>query len=135
MATQIFVNLPVRDLDKSIEFFTKLGYTFNPKFTDKNATCMIIGKDIFTMLLVENYFKTFTKKELADAAKATEAIIALSVESREKVDEMLTKAREAGGKESRDPQDYGWMYGRGFQDLDGHLWEIFYMDESAMPKG
>lgn len=135
MATQIFVNLPVRNLDKSIEFFTKLGFTFNPKFTDKNATCMIIGKDIFAMLLVDSYFKTFTSKEIADAARSTEAIIALSAESREKVDETMNKVMQAGGKESRAAQDYGWMYGRGFQDLDGHLWEIFYMDESAMPKG
>jgi hypothetical protein len=129
------VNLPVRNLDKSIEFFTKLGFTFNPKFTDKNATCMIIGSDIFAMLLVDSYFKTFTSKEIADAAKSTEAIIALSAESREKVDELMSKVTQAGGKESRAAQDYGWMYGRGFEDLDGHLWEIFYMDESAMPKG
>jgi predicted lactoylglutathione lyase len=98
MATQIFVNLPVRNLDKSIEFFTKLGFTFNPKFTDKNATCMIIGKDIFAMLLVDSYFKTFTSKEIADAARSAEAIIALSAESREKVDEMMGKVVQAGGR-------------------------------------
>ena len=132
MATQIFVNLPVKDLDKTVQFFTKLGFTFNPRFTDENATCMIVGKDIFVMLLVEKFFKTFTKKEICDTAKDTEVILALSAESREKVDRMISKAIEAGGRESREPQDYGWMYGRGFQDTDGHLWEILYMDESGV---
>ena len=134
MATQIFVNLPVKDLNKTIAFFTRLGFTFNPQFTDENATCMIVGKDIFVMLLVEKFFKTFTSKEICDTAKDAEAIVALSAESREKVDKMISKVTEAGGKESRKPQDYGWMYGRGFQDIDGHLWEIFYMDESAAKK-
>jgi len=134
MATQIFVNLPVKDLDKTVQFFTKLGFTFNPRFTDENATCMIVGKDIFVMLLVETFFKTFTKKEICDTAKDTEVILALSAESREKVDQMISKAIEAGGMESREPQDYGWMYGRGFQDIDGHLWEILYMDESGIKK-
>lgn len=132
MATKIFVNLPVKDLNKTIEFFTKLGFTFNPQFTDENATCMIVGEDIFVMLLVENFFKTFTKKEICDTAKNTEVIVALSAESREKVDQMITKAFEAGGTESRAPQDHGWMYGRSFQDNDGHLWEIIYMDEKAL---
>ena len=134
MATQIFVNLPVKDLNKAVAFFTRLGFTFNPQFTDENATCMIVGKDIFVMLLVEKFFKTFTSKEICDTAKDAEAIVALSAESREKVDEMISKVTEAGGRESRKPQDYGWMYGRGFQDIDGHLWEIFYMDESAAKK-
>jgi len=134
MATKIFVNLPVKDLNKTIEFFTKLGFTFNPQFTDENATCMIVGEDIFVMLLVEKFFKTFTKKEICDTAKNTEVIVALSAESREKVDQMINKAIEAGGKESRAPQDHGWMYGRSFQDNDGHLWEIIYMDESAIKK-
>lgn len=134
MATKIFVNLPVKNLNKTIEFFTKLGFTFNPQFTDENATCMIVGEDIFVMLLVEKFFKTFTKKEICDTAKDTEAIMALSTESREKVDQTLNKAIEAGGRESRAPQDYGWMYGRSFQDIDGHLWEIIYMDESAIKK-
>ena len=134
MATQIFVNLPVKDLNKTIAFFTRLGFTFNPQFTDENATCMIVGKDIFVMLLVEKFFKTFTSKDICDTAKDAEAIVALSAESREKVDEMISKVTEAGGKESRKPQDLGWMYGRGFQDIDGHLWEIFYMDESGAKK-
>ncbi len=134
MATKIFVNLPVKDLKKTVEFFTKLGFTFNPQFTDENATCMIIGGDIFAMLLVEKYFKTFTKKEICDTTKDTEVILALSTDSREKVDQMINKVIGAGGRESREPQDHGWMYGRSFQDIDGHLWEIFYMVESAVKK-
>jgi predicted lactoylglutathione lyase len=130
--SKIFVNLPVKDLNKTIEFFTKLGFKFNPQFTDENATCMVVGDDIFVMLLVENFFKTFTKKQISDASKNTEVIVALSVEGREKVDQMINKAIEAGGRESREPQDHGWMYGRSFEDIDGHLWEIFYMDESAL---
>ncbi|MGB8163524.1 MAG: VOC family protein [Nitrososphaeraceae archaeon] len=134
MITNIFVNLPVKDLNKTVEFFTKLGFTFNPQFTDENATCMIVGKDIFVMLLVEKFFKTFTKKEISDTTKNTEAIVALSAQSREEVDQMMEKVLGAGGREPRDPQDHGWMYGRSFEDINGHLWEIFYMDESAMKK-
>ena len=134
MITNIFVNLPVKDLNKTVEFFTKLGFTFNPQFTDENATCMIVGKDIFVMLLVEKFFKTFTKKEISDTTKNTEAIVALSAQSREEVDQTMEKVLGAGGREARDPQDHGWMYGRSFEDINGHLWEIFYMDESAMKK-
>ena len=132
MTTKIFVNLPVKDLNKTIEFFTKLGFKFNPQFTDENATCMIVGEDIFIMFLVERFFKTFTKKQISDASKNTEVIVALSVEGREKVDQMINKAIEYGGRESREPQDHAWMYGRSFEDIDGHLWEIIYMDESAI---
>lgn len=132
MTTQIFVNLPVKDLSRTVEFFKKLGFAFNPQFTDENATCMIINDNIFVMLLVEKFFKTFTKKEICDTTKDTEMIIALSTESREKVDEMMQHVFEAGGKESREPQDHGWMYGRSFQDINGHLWEIIYMDEKAL---
>ena len=132
MTTQIFVNLPVKDLSRTVEFFKKLGFAFNAQFTDENATCMIINDNIFVMLLVEKFFKTFTKKEICDTTKDTEVIIALSTESREKVDEMMQNVFEAGGKESREPQDYGWMYGRSFQDINGHLWEIIYMDEKAL---
>ena len=132
MTTKIFVNLPVKDLNKTIEFFTKLGFKFNPQFTDENATCMIVDEDIFVMLLVEKFFKTFTRKDICDTSKNTEVIVALSVEGREKVDQMINKAIEAGGRESREPQDHGWMYGRSFEDIDGHIWEIIYMDESAL---
>ena len=134
MKTKIFVNLPVKDLNKSIAFFTKLGFNFNPQFTDENATCMIVGEDIFIMLLVEKFFKTFTKKEVCDTSKNTEAIVALSVESREKVDQMMDKAIEAGGGEPREKLDHGWMYGRSFEDVDGHLWEVFFMEGSAIKK-
>jgi len=132
VVTKIFVNLPVKDLNNTIDFFTKLGFKFNPQFTDENATCMIVSEDIFVMLLVEKFFKTFTKKEICDTTKDTEVIVALSVESREKVDQMINKALESGGKESREPQDHGWMYGRSFEDINKHLWEIIYMDESAV---
>ena len=134
MITNIFVNLPVKDLNKTVEFFTKLGFAFNPQFTDENATCMIVGENMFVMLLVEKYFKTFTKKEITDTTKNTEAIVALSAQSKEEVDQVIKKVIDAGGSEPRDPQDYGWMYGRSFEDINGHLWEIFYMDESAMKK-
>jgi uncharacterized protein len=128
MANQIFVNLPVKDLNRSVEFFTRLGYTFNAQFTDENATCMIIGENIFAMLLVEDYFRTFTNREIVDAHKGVEAIIALSLDSREQVDEQVAKALEAGGTTPRDPQDHGFMYQHAYQDPDGHLWEVFYMD-------
>ena len=135
MATTIFVNLPVKNLSKSIEFFTRLGYTFNPQFTDETATCMIVSEDIYVMLLTETKFKMFTKKEIADATKSTEAIICLSADSREKVDEMINKALEAGGTTPNEKQDHGFMYGWGYQDLDGHLWEVMWMDPSAVNQG
>jgi len=135
MNEQIFVNLPVKDLNKTIEFFTELGFTFNPQFTDDNATCMIIGENIFAMLLVEKFFKNFiSTKKICDAKKNTEMLVALSAESRKKVDEMIEKAIAAGGSEYRKAEDHGWMYGRSFEDIDGHIWEIFYMDESKMPE-
>ncbi len=129
MTTKIFLNLPVKDLNKTIEFFTKLGFSFDPQFTDENATCMIVGEDMFIMLLVEKFFKTFTKKEICDTAQNTEMMVALSAESREKVDQMINKVVEAGGTEYREPQDHGWMYERSFEDINGHIWEILYMDE------
>ncbi len=132
MATKIFVNLPVKDLNKSVEFFTKIGYSFNAQFTDENATCMIISEDIFVMLLIEKFFKTFIKKEIADATKSNEVIICLSADSREAVDELVSKAITAGANTPNEPQDQGFMYGHGFQDLDGHLWEIMYMDPEAI---
>jgi len=131
MATQIFVNLPVKDLKRSVQFFTKLGYTFDPRFTDDNATCMIVGENIFVMLLVERFFKTFTKKAVCDATRSTEVLMALSAESRAKVDELVAKAVAAGGTTPTEPKDHGFMYQHGYQDLDGHLWELFYMEPSA----
>jgi uncharacterized protein len=132
MTRQIFVNLPVKDLNKSIEFFTKLGFTFNQQFTDENATCMIVGENIFAMLLVEEYFKTFTPKEICDTSKSAEVLVALSFESRAEVDEIVGKAITAGGSTYKEPQDHGFMYQHGFQDLDGHIWEIFFMEPSAI---
>lgn len=132
MGTKIFVNLPVKDLDKSVAFFTKLGFTFNAQFTNEKATSMVIGEDIYIMLLAEPFFKTFTKKEIADATKTTESIICLSAENREKVDEMVSLAVSAGAKIPNEKQDHGYMYGHGFEDLDGHLWEVMWMDPSAV---
>ncbi len=132
MSTKIFVNLPVKDLAKSITFFTALGFSFNPQFTDDNAGCMVISDDIYAMLLVEPFFKTFTKKEIADTSTTTEAIVALGLESRQRVDELADKALAAGAQHFNDPNDQGFMYGRSFQDLDGHLWELFYMDPAAV---
>lgn len=129
MITKIFVNLPVKDLGVSMEFFGKLGFTFNEQFTDENAACMVVSENIFVMLLVENFFQTFIKKEIADATKTTEVLTALSVETREAVDELLTVALEAGAAETREAQDNGFMYNRAFEDPDGHIWEIFFMDE------
>jgi predicted lactoylglutathione lyase len=130
--TKIFVNLPVKNLNKSVEFFTKLGYTFNQQFTDETATCMIVSEDIFVMLLTEEKFKTFTPKKICDATQSTEVLIALNCENRQKVDEMVRKAVEAGGSTYNEPQDHGFMYGHGFQDPDGHIWEVFFMEPSAI---
>lgn len=135
MANQIFVNLPVKDLDRSVEFFTRLGYTFDPNFTDENATCMIIGENIYAMLLVEDFFRTFTDREIIDTGRGIEAIIALALDSREQVDEQVAKARAAGGTIPRDPVDHGFMYQHSYQDPDGHLWEVFYMDPVAAEQG
>lgn len=134
MVSKIYINLAVKDLQKSIAFFKEIGFTFNPQFTDENAACMIIAENIFAMLVIEKRFKDFTKKEICDARKNTEVLLALDVESREKVDEIIQKAVNAGGSIYMEAQDYGWMYSHNFEDLDGHQWEIFYMDESAIPK-
>jgi len=134
MATNIFINLPVKDLQASIAFFTKLGYTFNPQFTDENATCMIISDTIYAMLITHKRFKDFTKKAIADATKTTEVLIALSAESKEKVHEWADTAIAAGGKESMDPQDHGFMISRSIEDPDGHIWEIIWMDPNFVQK-
>jgi uncharacterized protein len=135
MATKIFVNLPVKDLKKSLEFFTKLDFTFNPQFTDETAACMIVSEDIFVMLLTEDKFKTFTPKPICDATKSTEVLVCLSTESRDKVNDMVHKAVAGGGTTYNEPQDHGFMYGHGFQDLDGHIWELIYMESSAIHQG
>lgn len=131
MHKQIFVNLPVKDLQRSVAFFGKLGYAFNPQFTDENATCMILGENLFAMLLVEPYFRSFIEKDVSDAHRSTEVLLAVPVDSNEAVDALVSKALEAGAREPRPAQDLGFMYQRSYEDLDGHTWEVFHM--SAMP--
>jgi predicted lactoylglutathione lyase len=127
MHSQIFVNLPVKDLKRSVLFFTGLGYTFNPTFTDDNATCMILGENLFVMLLVEKFFTSFTNKTVADTSKTTEVLTCVACSGREQVDSLVAKARAAGAKVPRQPQDHGFMYAHGYEDLDGHTWELIHM--------
>ncbi len=127
MTTQIFLNVAVKDLDKSVAFFTELGYGFNAEYTDDDAACMVIDSNIFVMLLREAFFRTFTDKQLCDMRTHVEALTALSVDSREKVDELVAKALAAGGSAPRPPIDYGFMYSHAFEDLDGHSWELVHM--------
>ena len=131
MADKIFVNLPVQNLRKSMDFFSSLGFTFNQQFTDDTAACMIISDDIYTMLLTHAKFREFTPNPICDATKSTEVLVCLSRDSRAAVDDMVRKAVAGGGKTYNQPQDHGFMYGHGFQDLDGHIWKLFYMKPSA----
>ena len=132
MNKQIFVNLAVKDLDKSKAFFEALGYTFNPQFTNESGACMVIADgSIYAMLLTEPFFKTFVDKPLVQAKEATEVLVCLSCESREEVDDLVAKAVAAGGRAPRPPQDHGFMYGHGFEDLDGHIWELAYMEQAS----
>jgi predicted lactoylglutathione lyase len=128
MVRQIFVNLPVADLKASIAFFARLGFTFNPDFTDDTATCMIVGDNIFAMLMVRERFAGFAPHPPADARAATEVLLALQLESREAVDAMVAAAVAGGGNTYSAPQDHGFMYQHGFQDPDGHVWEVFQMN-------
>ena len=129
MATKIFVNLAVKNLDKTKEFFSNLGYTFNQQFSDDKAACMVISETIYAMLISEAYFKTFIpNKEISDTSKSKEVLLALSADSRQQVDDLADKAVAAGGKNFRDPDDHGFMYSRSFEDLDGHVWEVFWMN-------
>lgn len=135
MVKQIFVNLPIKDLEKTKEFWIKLGFSFNPQFTDDKAGALMLGENIFAMLITEPFFKTFiAQKEIADSDKFSEVINAVSVETKEAVDELVDKALEAGANKYKEADNYGWMYSRAFQDLDGHLWEVLYMDLSKFPK-
>lgn len=135
MSKMIFVNLPVRDLDASIAFFTRLGFEFNPAFTDETATCMIVNEQACVMLLTQEKFSTFSPNPICDASAQTEVLIALSCESRDEVEAMVRDAVAAGGQTYSEPQDHGFMVQHGFQDLDGHIWELVYMDPAAMPAG
>ena len=134
MSKKIFVNLPVKNLPESMEFFKNLGFSFNPQFTDDTAACMVISEDIYSMLLTEEKFKTFTPKTICDASKSSEVLIALTVDSRQEAVELVEKAVKFGGSLYADAKDYGFMYQHGFQDPDGHIWEIIYMDPAALQK-
>jgi uncharacterized protein len=133
MPTRIFVNLPVRDLAASMAFFKKLGFAFEPRFTDQTAACMVISENIFAMLLTHEKFKEFTSKEIADAGRVTEVLTCLALDSRAEVDRMSGAALQAGGTQARAPVDHGFMYERSFEDLDGHIWELIWLDLSALP--
>jgi len=134
MKTNMYLNLPVRDLAKSTAFFERLGFTINPQFTGETATSMVVNEHIYIMLLQEEFFKTFTKKTISDAHKSTEMLIGLSAETKDEVNKLVDAALNAGGISYNEAMDHGWMYQRSFADLDGHQWEIFYMDLNAMPK-
>jgi uncharacterized protein len=134
MAKKIFINLPVADLQKAMNFYTAIGFTNNPQFTDNTSACMVLSDEIYVMLLTHPKFKTFTEKEIADSFKTASVINSLSVDSNEEVNAMAEKAVNAGGNESSEPKDYGFMQQRSFEDLDGHLWEVFYMDMAKFPK-
>ncbi|MET9847501.1 VOC family protein [Streptomyces ossamyceticus] len=128
----IFVNLPVNDLDASKKFFTELGYSINPQFSDENAASVVISDTIVAMLLTKPFYATFTKKEIADATRTSEVLLCLSAESREKVDELVEKAVAAGGTASEKVQEMDFMYGRAFDDLDGHTWEVVWMNPDVI---
>ena len=131
MSRMMFVNLPVRDLDRSVAFFSALGFEFNAAFTDHNATCMVLSEQAFVMLLVQPYYASFTTKPLADPATTSGAILAVSAASRAEVDTLVDAALAHGATPVQDPQDQGYLYGRSFFDLDGHGWEVMWMDPSA----
>ena len=132
-AQDIFVNLPVQNLDQSVAFFTALGFEFNPQFTSQDATCMVVGEHIHVMLLVRPFFQSFITKPVAEPQQATGVLMCIGLDSRAAVDELLTRALAAGGQEPRPAQDHGWMYSRSFEDLDGHVWEPMYADPGQMP--
>ncbi len=132
MSRKLFVNIAVRDLAKSMEFFSKLGFTFNKQFTDDKAACLVISEDAYFMLLTELFFRSFTDREPADTTRVTEGMFALSCGSRAEVDEMVRRAIDAGGAHAKAPIDEGFMYGWSFYDLDGHHWEVLWMDPNAI---
>jgi predicted lactoylglutathione lyase len=129
---KMFVNLPVRDLQRSMAFFSTLGFTFNPRFTDEKAACMVVSEDAYVMLLTEPFFKTFTPRRLCNTAKDIEGLFALSCQSKVEVDKMVRTAVAAGGRYAMDKQDHGFMYGWSFYDLDGHHWEVIWMDSTTV---
>jgi uncharacterized protein len=135
MRARVFVNLPVKDLRRSVEFFGRLGFRFDPRFTDEKATCMVIGEDACVMLLVGSFFETFTPKPIVDARRGTEALVALALGSRAEVDQVVDAALAAGARTIREADDHAFMYGRSFEDLDGHIWELFWMDPARLGDG
>lgn len=134
MSRLIFINLPVKDLQRSIDFYAAVGFPHNPDFTDDTGACVVISDVIHVMILTEEKFRTFSPNPISDARSATEVLNALSCENREEVDELVRKAVAAGGNTYAEPRDHGFMYGHGFQDPDGHIWEVFHMDMSAIPQ-
>lgn len=135
MSKKVFVNLPVSDLQRSMQFYQALGHAINEKWTDETAACVVISEEIHVMLLTHPRFQEFIPNEICDAKQQTEVLVALSCESRDEVDDLVQKAVAAGGNTYNEPQDHGFMYGHGFQDPDGHIWEVFYMDPAAIPEG
>jgi uncharacterized protein len=132
MTSSMFVNLPVKNLKKSVEFFTRLGFKFDPQFTDDTAASMIVSEGSCVMLMTEHKFRSFTPKHICDTARSVEVLLCITVEQREKVDEMVRRASAAGGKINMEPQDHEFMYSHGFRDLDGHTWEVMYLDLGAI---
>jgi uncharacterized protein len=130
-----FINLAVRDLTRAKAFFSALGFDFNPKFTDDKGACMVVSDHAYVMLLAEPFFKTFTKREVCDTSRQTEALIGVSCDTRNAVDDLVRKAIAAGGRNAMPVQDHGFMYGSSFYDLDGHHWEVFWMDAKAVELG
>ncbi|AIY41191.1 Glyoxalase family protein [Collimonas arenae] len=131
MHKQIYVNLPVKDLQKSMAFFQSLGYTFNAKFTNDQAACMELGENLYVMLLVEKFFQSFAKKPISDATRQTEVLLCVSCDSRAHVDKLVALACASGAEKMKEALDYGFMYSDSFHDLDGHAWEMMYMEPEA----
>jgi uncharacterized protein len=135
MKTKIFMNLAVKDLGKARDFFEKLGFTFNPKFSDDKGACMVINENAYVMLLTEPFFQSFHQKKLVDAKTSTEVLTSISVEDKDRVNEFVEKAFSLGGTPTGETQDLGFMFSRAFNDLDGHIWEVFWMDMNAVNAG
>lgn len=131
---KVFINLAVQDLQRSVDFFTRLGFTFDPRFTDESATCMVISEEAYAMLLVRDRFRDFTSKQICDTSSQTEVLLALSADSRAEVDHLVDTALSDGGRPAGEPQDHGFMYSRSFQDPDGHTWEVVWMDPQALER-
>ena len=134
MSRKIFVNLPVKDLKKSMSFYEGIGFKNNPQFTDATGACMVVSEEIYVMILSHEKFKGFTPKQIVDATKSSEVLNSLSYDSRAEVDDVVAKATRAGGTKYSEPRDYGFMYQHGFQDPDGHIWEVFWMDPKGIPQ-